>query len=129
VGFGLLFFIGLLLSHPNRLESRMFTPAEAIAELDAALVKTGQTVTMRRGVAPVIVTATVKAFVRGYKPEELVGTITQRSRKVILSATFRTPLEQQQVSIDGQPFTIKAVDPIKMADVLVRIELQVEGNA
>jgi hypothetical protein len=111
----------------------MFTPAEAIAELDAALVKTGQTVTLRRGVAPAVVTATVKAFVRGYKPEEIVGTITQRSRKVILSPTgltaFRTPLENQQIAIDSQPFTIKAVDPIKMADVLVRIVLQVEGNA
>lgn len=114
------------------------TPQQAIAKLDRAIAKNGQTVTLRRGtaVAPVA-TATVKAHVRGYDPDELVGGITQKDSKAILSPNglenwpggmlVGGGSDADWIRIDGRWRTILAAIPVKMNDVLVRIELQVKG--
>ncbi len=110
------------------------TPQQAIAKLDRAVAKFGQTVTLRRGkdTAPLAI-ATVKAHVRGFKPDELIGGIDQNDSKVILSPSGLTnwpggaPIKGDWVTIDGRVRSIVAAEPIKMNDVLVRIELQVKG--
>jgi len=110
------------------------TPQQAIAKLDRAITKYGQTVALRRGTtsAPVA-TASVKAHVRGYDPEELVGGITQKDSKVILSPSGLRNwpggmlAEGDWITIDGRVRSIVAAVPVTMNDVLVRIELQVKG--
>lgn len=121
------------------------TPDVAIASLDARLASVGQTVTLQRRVpngSPVEVAC--KAFVRGYRPEELVGGISQQDSFVILSQTEitaagwpgagptttldpRVPLKNDRVVINGRSRNIEAAVGISMADVLVRVEMQVKG--
>lgn len=114
------------------------TPQQAIAQLDRQLARNGQTVTLRRGSAETPeATATVKAFVRGYKAEELVGDIDQTDSKVILSPTGLVaqgwpggvPVKGDWITIDGEVRTVEAVGTVKLIDVVVRIELQVLGAA
>ena len=110
------------------------TPQQAIAKLDRAIAKYGQTVQLRRGTttAPVA-TASVKAHVRGYKPDELVSGIMQNDSLVILSPTGLenwpggVPKKDDWATIDDRPRTIMAVGVFKMRDQVVRIELQVKG--
>lgn len=110
------------------------TPQQAIAKLDRAIAKNGQTVTLRRGTttAPVAI-VTVKAHVRGYDPEELIGGITQKDSRVVLSPSVLKAwpggmlTEGDWITIDGRVRSIVAAVPVKMNDVLVRIELQVKG--
>ena len=109
-------------------------PRNAIAALDRSIARNGQTVTLRRGTATApTAQATVKAHVRGYDPEELVGGITQKDSKVILSPTGLKNWpggmlkEGDWAQIDGHWRSIMAAVPVKMADILVRIELQVKG--
>ncbi len=110
------------------------TPRQAIARLDRQIAKNGQKVALRRGTATApTATATVKAHVRGYKPDELVGGISQNDSLVILSPTGLEnwpggyPKKDDWISIDGRVRSIMAAGPIRMNDVLVRIELQVKG--
>lgn len=61
------------------------TPADAIAALDRQIAAHGQPIAFRRGAeAPI----SVLGFVRGYKPEQLVGMLTQQDRQVVVSPTF-----------------------------------------
>lgn len=110
------------------------TPSQAINALDRAIAKYGQTVQLRRGTTTALVaTATVKAHVRGYKPDELVGGISQNDSLVILSPTGLkdwpggTPKKDDWITIDGRLRSILAVGVFKMADQVVRIEMQVKG--
>jgi hypothetical protein len=69
------------------------TPAELIADLDAALADAGQTVTLRRltlgpgGVQIPFDVEDVPASIRPLKPEELVNGIDQTWSKVVISPT------------------------------------------
>jgi hypothetical protein len=107
----------------------------AIADLDEEIADNGQTVTLRRGTAAApVATATVKAHVRGFKPDELIGGIDQNDSKVILSPSGLAgwpggaPIKGDWITIGtGSPRSIVAAEPVKMNDVLVRIELQVKG--
>jgi hypothetical protein len=106
------------------------TPAQAIAMLDDQLARHGQTVVVRKtGAATPSVS--VKAFVRGYKPNEIAGTITQADKKVTLSPTGLSdwlPADKGQVVFDGRPRTIQGEPEfIKLSDTLVRINLTVRG--
>ncbi|MBB3020647.1 hypothetical protein FHR70_003733 [Microvirga lupini] len=109
-------------------------PRSEIAKLDRKIAKTGQTVTLRRGTAAApVATATVKAHVRGFKPDELIGGIDQNDSKAILSPSGLagwpggTPIKGDWITIDGRVRSIVAAEPVKMNDVLVRFELQVKG--
>lgn len=110
------------------------TPKQAIAQLDRAIARNGQTVILRRGkdTAPVA-QATVKAHVRGFKPDELIGGIDQNDSKVILSPSGlgswpgAAPIKNDWIIINGVTRSIVAAEQVKMNDVLVRIELQVKG--
>ena len=110
------------------------TPQQAIAQLDRAIAQYGQTVTLRRGTATAPpVTATVKAHVRGFKPDEPIGGIDQYDSLVILSPSGLSgwpggaPKKDDWITIDGRVRSIVAAEAVKMNDVLVRVELQVKG--
>jgi len=106
----------------------MFTPAEAIDELDASIAAVGQTVTFKRGAT----TGSMAAMVRGFKPAELVGLIKQGDRSIVLSPTslgaFGIPQATDKVLLATRPATVQSVEPIYMADVLVRINLVARGD-
>ncbi|ODT22222.1 MAG: hypothetical protein ABS35_15335 [Kaistia sp. SCN 65-12] len=106
------------------------TPAEMIADLDAALLVAGSTVQLRK-TNSAVGQVTARARVRFYKPDEIVGIIQQGDSKVVLSPTgldaFGVPPQNGFVLVDGSPRRIILPNPIKIQDTLVRIELQVRG--
>jgi len=105
------------------------TPAGAIARLDDALSRRGQTVVVRRASGPA--DATVIGNVRGFKPAELVGGIAQGDISVVLSPTgladFLPLKRNDKVLVDGGVKNVEMAENIKIKDVIVRINLQVRG--
>lgn len=106
-------------------------PSAAIAMLDLQLAAHGQTVILRRG-NTTTGQVTVKAFVRGVKAEDIVGEVTQTDRKVVLSPSalgaFGEPDASVMVVIDGKPSKIVGKpEPIRLNDVLVRVNMVVKG--
>jgi hypothetical protein len=98
------------------------TPSQAISMLDRQLAAHGQAVKV--GAVP------MSGFVRGYRPQELIGEIKQSDRLVIVSPTsfgIDAPPSTGFIVVDGQPRRIQATGMIKLNDVLVRIEYQVTG--
>jgi hypothetical protein len=106
------------------------TPAQQIADLDAALARRGTSVQLRKTNTHVG-QVTVLAKWRGYKPDEIAGIIQQGDSKVIISPTgldaFGIPPQNGYVVISNVPRRIIAPTPIYDGGVLVRIELQVRG--
>lgn len=113
------------------------TPTEAIAALDEALRIAGVDAVLRRvsGTAQTVTnTCNLRVNVRQFKPVELVGEVKQGDRQVILSPTEMTaqsfpapPRRNDKLLLRGKQYNIEAVDPIEMANVLVRVELIVRG--
>lgn len=102
------------------------TPTEAIAALDRQIAAHGQSISFRRGAD----TAAMTAFVRGYRPEQLVGLITQADRQVALSPShlgaFGVPKEQDDVQINGEFGKVQpGVEQVHIGDTLVRVNLRV----
>lgn len=102
------------------------TPTHAIRMLDRQLAKHGQDVTIKLTGGDVV----VRAFVRGMKPDELTGDLSQNDRKVTLSPTGLPSLpqrldtlttEEREHMIEFQP------DVVRMNNVPVRINLVVRG--
>ncbi|MHB2265664.1 hypothetical protein [Aliihoeflea sp. PC F10.4] len=113
-------------------------PSKAIAKLDRLITKHGQTIALRRAVANApAIEATVRGSMRGYRPEEITDGIAVGSSQVILSPTVLkgTPFEDEsnwprkndKVVINGRVRNIEAPDPVKIDDVLVRLNLTVAG--
>lgn len=107
------------------------TPAQAIAMLDKQLRAHGEDVTLRTG-NTTVGQKTVRAFVRGLKADELVGTITQATKRVTISPTdlgaFGEPTQVGYAVIAGKPCKIEG-DPeiLRMGTETVRINLMVKG--
>lgn len=101
------------------------TPAAEVSKLDRQLSQHGQTVALKRGSGTA---RTGKVFVRGYDIQYVVGLITLADRKVICSPTdFGADLPRAQdayLSL-GKSGVVQEVEPIYMADTLVRIEMRV----
>ena len=114
------------------------TPTQAIAQLDRQIAKSGEPVVLRRIVAngPDI-TRPFRAFVRGYRPDELVGGIDQGDTLVVLSPTNlpaefadadATRLRQNDlIEIGGKERNVEYVDPVRLNGALVRINVLVRG--
>lgn len=101
------------------------TPTTAIASLDRQLAQHGQTISLKRGAGAV---RTGAGFVRGYDVEKIVGLITLADRRVVVSPTdfgADLPRAQDDVLIASRPGKVQEVEPIHMADTLVRIEMRV----
>lgn len=106
------------------------TPAQAIASLDSQLRAHGETIRYHviTSGAP-DVGRDVPAFVRGFKPTELVEGITQKSRKVTLSPTNfpdGAP-EKNRLVIGGKAYRIEASEAVRLANTVVRINVVAEG--
>jgi len=107
------------------------TPQQAIGMLDRQLAKHGSDVVLVRG----DVRATVRAFPRGYKGDELGDGISQGDSQVVLSPSslvgtvFADELPQQDdwVNFGGRERHVENGEPVLLANVVVRINLQVRG--
>lgn len=101
--------------------------SDAIAMLDRQIERHGQPIALRRGSGAAFST---RAFVRAYKPSELVGLITQADRNVVLSpsglGTFGIPKATDDVSIAGAVGkVIGAPEPVHIGSTLVRVNMTV----
>lgn len=131
------------------------TAANEIAELDAALAEDGEDIVLRRVkgsslATQVNVDVTCRAFVRGYAPNELVGSITQQDVKVILSTTQidaadwpadeadstspidpRVPRKNRgdKCVIAGRVLSVESAKGILIDGTLIRIDMQCRGLA
>lgn len=107
-----------------------------IADLDAALLKSGQDIVVRRYTAPAgdprpNIEVTVRASVRPVRPNQLVGAIDQSASNIVMSPTglgSLLPLKKgDKAIIQGRERQIEFVKPIEAANQLVRVELMVLG--
>lgn len=125
--------------------------SEFIAALDNALLRGGSDITLRRitGTVPSLtnVDVTVRASVRSYQPQELVGGISQTDSQVIISPTQiaalpwpgngevasatvadpTLPRKGDKFVIAGRVRNIEVVDPIYLNGELVRLDIRVSG--
>ncbi|KQP61063.1 hypothetical protein [Methylobacterium sp. Leaf108] len=111
------------------------SPAAAIAMLDRQIADHGQDVTLQRIVLdgdPIEVGT--RASVQDYAITELVGGIVQGDRRVIFSPTGQTgpfstvPVERNDLLIiDGRVHNVETANPVRIANVVVRINCQVRG--
>jgi hypothetical protein len=117
------------------------TPEQAIDSLDRMLAKVGQSVTLQKLVSGVVtVQGSCRAFVRGYRPEEFIGGITQNDMKMIFSPTDATkgawgalpsivPVRGDRVVLENpkRVLAVQAAIGIQMNDKIVRLEAQIRG--
>lgn len=119
------------------------TPAEHIADLNAALAEDGEDIILRRVTSGVNNDVTVRAFVRGVSPEQLIAGVKQDNSNVIISPTeiidngwpgtvsdvsdVRVPTTNDWLVIAGRPRKIEFVAPIYVAGELVRMDIRVTG--
>lgn len=112
------------------------TPESAIASLDRQIARHGQSVTLRRVVpnAPALEKG-CKAWARGYKPNELVGGLQQGDTLLIFSPTdlpaefVAAPLKRGDgIRVEGLLRTVQFTDPVRLNDVLVRLNVTVRGG-
>ena len=103
------------------------TPAAAIAALDRQIRAHGQPVSLRR-LNPAA-TSELRAFFRGYKPDELAGGIQQGDSTAVLSPTGLgvLPKTLDKLTVSGRVRTIQAVEPVEISGVLVRVNLWLRG--
>lgn len=121
------------------------------SDLDQMLRSDGQEIILRRVVGTTVQTSvdcTCMAFVRGYRPDELVGAVIQGDSEVIISATDiiaaqwpggepvqsppvatdpRVPRKGDKVIIAGRVRNVEAAAPIYIANELHRINIQARG--
>lgn len=121
---------------------------DPIADLDAALARTGEDCTLRRkdGNPLTDKDVTVRASVRGLRGDEIVGTATQAFSKAVISMTQilaagwpaghvvapgavdpRIPRPNDFLVVKGKVRQIIFADPIAIDGVVVRVNLTVAG--
>lgn len=107
------------------------TPAEAIAMLDAQLAENGEDIALRHLVGGATVsTETVRAFVRGYKPQDVVGDIQQGDGYIIISPTglASVPKQGDKAVIGGSKVrNVQSAEEVRLNGQLVRVNIQVRG--
>jgi len=107
------------------------TPTQAIAMLDEQLADHGEDIALRHMAAGAAAsTETVRAFVRGYKPDEVVGAMQQGDGKIAISPTglVAPPKFNDKTVIGGSKVrNVQGVEEILLAGVIVRYNLQVRG--
>lgn len=107
------------------------TPAQAIKMLDNQLARHGQTVTLHPTAAGVPgAGTTVKAFVRGFRPDELAGDMKQGDQMVVLSPSGlpSIPVQGSKVKIGTKSHNVQApADVVRIADQVVRVNVVVRG--
>lgn len=98
-----------------------------VDNLNAAIKRQGETITLKRGLTEL----TVKALVRGKGADTLVGTVTANEWLLTLSPTglaaLGTPRANDTVVIKGRQCRIDSAYPIHIDDTLVRIDATAAG--
>ena len=112
------------------------SPADAISLLDGQIAGVGQPVVLRRVVANApAIERPHRAFVRGYRPDEVTGGIQQNDSLLIMSPTGM-PREftgadilrvNDRVSINGRMRNVQFVDAVRIGDQVVRYNVSVRG--
>lgn len=115
-------------------------PAEIKADYRSLMNERGETIAIRRytgaGTSRPRFDAEVLAVVVGFAPKDLVGTIVQGDRKVIvladdlIDAQFALPVTtSDKIVVRGKELQIVAADDStrRVAGVLIAYELQVRG--
>lgn len=121
---------------------------DPVADLDAALARTGEDCILRRKEGSPLVEkdVTVRASVRGVRSNEIVGTVTQAYSKVVISMTqilaagwpaghsvtpgaadLRLPRPNDFLVVKGKQRQIMFADPIAVDGTVVRVNLTVAG--
>lgn len=112
------------------------TPFDAIAMIDRQFIEHAQDATLRLSLGttpPTYANVDVLAFVRGYRPDELVGTLQQGDRRVILRNTevaaggHRAPREGDRLVLAGATTTVLASEARRVANTVVSHWLTVRG--
>lgn len=107
------------------------TPDQAIAALDRAIATAGEDIELRHMASgSASSTENLRAFVRGYRPDELVGAIQQGDGMISLSPTglVSPPKFNDKAVIGGSRVrNVQGVEVIRLAGVVVRYNLQVRG--
>ena len=107
------------------------TPAHAIAKLERQLTRHGQNVDLRKMAGGVIESEAkgVRAFVRGFKPDELVGPILQGDRNIVLlpDAPALALKKGDKIVIIGAVTNIESAEIVRMANMPVRVNVRVRG--
>ena len=107
-----------------------------LADVTRRLVaRDGQAITLRRiatGQAPVDLSCT--AVVRDYRPHELVGSLDQGDRQVIITndeivaaAWPGPPRRNDRVVMDAGVFTVQAVNTAQLGATIIRHTMTVRG--
>lgn len=107
------------------------TPAHAIAKLQRQLDRHGQNVDLRKIANGQMQSEALaqRAFVRGYKPEELVGQIQQGDRNVVLlpDAAAIALKKGDKIVIAGAAANVEVAEIVRMNDIVVRVNVRVRG--
>jgi hypothetical protein len=124
------------------------TPSQLIADLDAALARTGEDCTLRRrdGNPLSDKDVTVRSSARGLRSAEIVGSATQAWSKAVISMTQilaagwpaghtvtagavdpRIPRPNDFLVVKGKQRQIMFADPIAVDGTVVRVNLTVAG--
>jgi hypothetical protein len=103
-----------------------------IQMLDSEIDDNGQDISLVLVAPSSKTTVPCRAFVRQYRPQELIGGILQGDTLVVLSPTdlaalSRLPRRNDQVTVDGAIKRVEYVEPVKLDNQLVRVNLQVRG--
>jgi hypothetical protein len=120
-----------------------------VRELDKSLAADGEDIELQRliGTQLIPIKVTCRAFVRGYAAVDLIASIVQRQRKVIMSPTQiiragwpgpnssatptnqdrRVPRKGDRAIIDGGLCTVEEAGGINIDSELIRIEMRVLG--
>lgn len=105
-----------------------------ISTIYDAVNRVGETVVVRRLTNQIPFDVTLKAVVRGYGPDELVGGIQQGDKRVILSQVDMEKTQwcwpvkvQDRVIIEGRSTVVQAVDKRKIGEDAAMYVLQVRG--
>ncbi len=120
----------------------MLTPVERRDRLDRALAEKGEDGVLRRriGTGSSFVEVPCRVFLRGYKPEQMVGGLTQQDAQAVISAspilasTFpgaaggtRWPKVNDLLLVQGRSRNVQATATIFIGPEPVRIEMTVRG--
>lgn len=106
------------------------TPSQAIGMLDRQIAKHGENVGWAVTTAGLAGTpTTVRAFVRDFRPDQLVGAVIQGDTRVILSPTglAGTIKKNDKIIIASRTRNVQFIEEKRLNNTLVRIELLVRG--
>lgn len=110
----------------------------AFASVPPFIQRYGQDVTLRRVTGTTSQTFTdvpVRAFIRNFLPNELVGGITQGDRLAIIAnveiaaASWPGPPRKgDQIIAGSKVSTVQAVEPVRTEGIIIRHNLTIRGD-